>query len=1202
MPATLTISRSGIKASRTRAGEVQDTGKEDDLSIGRPDSASLDQFVSKLKLFGWGKNKARGNAVPTAAEGSAALKPQPTPSATAAPSAAAETELSQSSQPPETTQQISTAASQEDAHDATRVSSSMPLPAEPLESGAIEKGEVANPDSTDSAPRTRPIVAHPAIPTEASPPLVSPAIEEDGKQKDTADQQAKPDSGVETRDWGEGLSNQAPTPGGTQTSLTVPSQPSASSLSLAGRRKGKGLARSPLGQVRVHVPLSRLERVKKVLLAGSDTIRAEEVEQSATNQERLRKFAMHLASPRDQIELFGSQLPQCRPFLVQVTEAGGEPDNYICIQGLRNQTEITRFHKVMSQRRYSQIYKPLKLCYDASRFSKVGRPDDEETPEPPRLESSLHKPFLMPTTLSDGMAAWRTTEAEGLETLYQYLPVLDNKTYCRALYRTLVQGRPWFSTIGGLVEVDGAAHVLSCEHVRSSPSPTTLEWTSDALAEEDFDEDVEGPLVFGELGSEAVKGSGHDDEPYTTETLDALAKGKNRDWESLPVAGAGQEGPEWCIIPLEGSAILPNFVEKPSARKGKGTGHLERYYLEQASEPRGGCPAWVVTGSAPEHEHTGSLLANPSYIIGGGSGMLEVWTVRLEHDQELKLGDSGSWVLDTSDPMQFKVLGSLVAASDGEAHFIPLHTQFAQIGQKAARAPEVSLAASFRALVNCAHLAGLKGDRDGAWFAEEMTSPHVLRQLSNGWYLPAFKSLLGVKDSGSEEKAKAEDDFALDAAHKDALKALLVRYGVSLIDGLLYPHRWIEAHRLELRVTEQRAYYILQEVVQPLAMRELARPKAQPARTVAFEDDDVLPTSRQHSHRRVTELSDKQANVGVPALGVILFLSNRRLLSRMLLSVIPMVLIGAIAGIAAIGVLSAAERQAGRSWNPSDGRGVASLGAVLGAISTSVWSVQILLLLFMRKYEWVIYAGRRECTIGSMRKLFLYATCVVASSFARTFLPALYLETWTASEEDRPMMVAAAAAAVALIPSTAAPGVSFYLVRDILFNEGPRRYGYKERLIVGGLFAYLATIGLDALAGYAFSLTLQRQGLDLALPSSGAATVGVFAAISLLAPLLYILLRATGARHLVEAGTSFGLSTIYLALAVGQNCTATGAPDKVIATENEPVKAVRAREYWRGGCYKVEEWIELCEGDLRMTLKTNLPEQVDFLLLGSEFS
>ncbi|KAI1097609.1 S-adenosyl-L-methionine-dependent methyltransferase [Jackrogersella minutella] len=97
--------------------------------------------------------------------------------------------------------------------------------------------------------------------------------------------------------------------------------------------------------------------------------------------------------------------------------------------------------------------------------------------------------------------------------------------------------------------------------------------------------------------------------------------------------------------------------------------------------------------------------------------------------------------------------------------------------------------------------------------------------------------------------------------------------------------------------------------------------------------------------------------------------------------------------------------------------------------------------------------------------------------------------------------------------------------------------------------------------------------------------------------LVYLLLRSTRARFVVEAGTSFGLSTIYLSLAVGQNVGLAGSSGKVIATENEPTKASKAREHWKAAGSEIEKWIELREGDLRETLKTDLPDQVDFLLL-----
>lgn len=100
---------------------------------------------------------------------------------------------------------------------------------------------------------------------------------------------------------------------------------------------------------------------------------------------------------------------------------------------------------------------------------------------------------------------------------------------------------------------------------------------------------------------------------------------------------------------------------------------------------------------------------------------------------------------------------------------------------------------------------------------------------------------------------------------------------------------------------------------------------------------------------------------------------------------------------------------------------------------------------------------------------------------------------------------------------------------------------------------------------------------------------------------VYQLISATGATNVVEAGTSFGVSTIYLALAVAQNKAATGKPGKVIATEKEEEKAEVAKKYWNQCGPIVEDQIDLRVGDLLETLKTNLPEEIDLLLLDSKF-
>lgn len=85
-----------------------------------------------------------------------------------------------------------------------------------------------------------------------------------------------------------------------------------------------------------------------------------------------------------------------------------------------------------------------------------------------------------------------------------------------------------------------------------------------------------------------------------------------------------------------------------------------------------------------------------------------------------------------------------------------------------------------------------------------------------------------------------------------------------------------------------------------------------------------------------------------------------------------------------------------------------------------------------------------------------------------------------------------------------------------------------------------------------------------------------------------------------QAGTSFGVSTIYLALAVAHNAALTGKPGQVIATENEPSKISQARANWKEAGDEALQVIDLREGDLLETLKVNMPKEgIDLLLLDS---
>ena len=92
----------------------------------------------------------------------------------------------------------------------------------------------------------------------------------------------------------------------------------------------------------------------------------------------------------------------------------------------------------------------------------------------------------------------------------------------------------------------------------------------------------------------------------------------------------------------------------------------------------------------------------------------------------------------------------------------------------------------------------------------------------------------------------------------------------------------------------------------------------------------------------------------------------------------------------------------------------------------------------------------------------------------------------------------------------------------------------------------------------------------------------------------YQLCRANDARRIVEIGTSYGVSTLYLAAAVRDNIRAGGGDGVVIGTEHEPEKARAARAHFEEA--ELTRFIDLREGDLRETLR-QIDGPIDFMLV-----
>jgi predicted O-methyltransferase YrrM len=93
---------------------------------------------------------------------------------------------------------------------------------------------------------------------------------------------------------------------------------------------------------------------------------------------------------------------------------------------------------------------------------------------------------------------------------------------------------------------------------------------------------------------------------------------------------------------------------------------------------------------------------------------------------------------------------------------------------------------------------------------------------------------------------------------------------------------------------------------------------------------------------------------------------------------------------------------------------------------------------------------------------------------------------------------------------------------------------------------------------------------------------------------LYACARAGQARRIVEFGTSFGISTIYLATALRD-----GGGGQLIGTELEPAKAEHARENLSAA--GLDELVDIRVGDAVETLR-DVGDGVDLVLLDGAFT
>lgn len=425
----------------------------------------------------------------------------------------------------------------------------------------------------------------------------------------------------------------------------------------------------------VLIRLSKTERVKQLQLAPTLKALAKDIKMFPQSIQRLADFAAFLGcSVESQLNIFGRELPpDLVPSFVQIDElalgiSSHRSVNYICICGWTTNDEVSNFHRVMSKRENRYLYAPWKLCFEmcpVKYLAAHGLADTTYTYKlnvrtPPEVGDTL-----CGSTLSTSLSAMEAVDA-GMDSL-------DS----------------WYSTIGGLIEVDSIRYAITTAHRprrsrpgRTAASSPTMSTQQTCVDEGDLDDSV-GPALV--LVTDATL---NDSKFVGTSTSKTGTNGSEsrepQNWPPLTMVANKSviEGNDWRILPITAEMQLPNRILSDSDLDGYIFGNVTELPWDFAYMP------------TRTELISGRISPNPSFLVSREAGIQKIWTMHIdENDQNsLSYGDSGSWVFtspkpcDTLTPLGTVTLrgtvtpcGTAIASAGSRVIITSLASQFEQI-------------------------------------------------------------------------------------------------------------------------------------------------------------------------------------------------------------------------------------------------------------------------------------------------------------------------------------------------------------------------------------------------------------------------------------------------------------------------------------------------------------------------------------------
>ncbi|KAL1836640.1 hypothetical protein VTJ49DRAFT_4827 [Mycothermus thermophilus] len=461
----------------------------------------------------------------------------------------------------------------------------------------------------------------------------------------------------------------------------------------------------------VSVPLTPRERVRMLVFASQLNLQADRTA-DFTDEELEALAAFQEAYDAHRLEMFGGRpTPNVTISLVALrpNDRGARlpsTTTSICIKGRLSDHDIKTFHAYMSQKSIRRLYSPLRLSYD---YSPIRRPADEEH-------------YL----------------------LCDEMPLV---TLCGVRLETHLKDKPsckWTSTIGGVIRVGDKLYAMTCLHMPddSSSDGDNEDPDNDGTASTstlvggDYDDDVEPALILDPQSQPTLVDDGWSNSPVVggSQAIGGSASHAGSSQTSFARSGHGNttkrwvsglrtselranpnDGNDWRLIPLENHQCFPNIFDGPNKRFI--TNHLDS---DKPSKRR------VIIFAGFGGTLRGTLLSSPAFLSIRGGPSTKVWSVVLNQNTNVQMGDSGAWVIDDEGLW----VGMVTAASgDGSVYVVPAHEQLRDIARRSAQS-DVALPSPLRCYLTLA--TGPLSFIDRLEFASDALSSEALLSSASG--------------------------------------------------------------------------------------------------------------------------------------------------------------------------------------------------------------------------------------------------------------------------------------------------------------------------------------------------------------------------------------------------------------------------------------------------------------------------------------